>query len=134
MYVERELRNQLNALSKEVFGVASKWQKMLETTEPVTLEVVETVKNEDGTESQKTTKRPGLYNPNPLDTKNPNGHQIRQAVRRTPEQILEQLQGFKKQLDDLKAQMKAEQDAKEAAEKQKQLEQSVREAAHGSAV
>jgi hypothetical protein len=127
MYVERELRDQLNALSKEIFGVASRWQKMLETTEYVTREVTETVKNEDGTETQKTAKRPVLINANPLNTKTPEGRPYRQAVRRTPEDVLTALQGLKAQIDDMKAKQKA-------AEELKKAEETVRESAHGSAI
>ena len=152
MYVDRELRTQLNALSKELFGVQSRWQKLLESSETVTREVdeevpavTETRKNDDGTEtvvevSPATTKKVQvavLVNPNPLDAKNPNGRPYKVAKRRTPEEVLEMLTNMKVQFDEFKAKMAAEQkaqkEAKDAQDAYQRTEALVRESAHGSA-
>lgn len=134
MYVERELRNELNALSKELFGVQSRWQKMLEQSQVVTFDVTKMVTKEDGTEVEEKSQAPVLINPNSLNTKHPDGHAYRKVVRRTPEEVLGLLQNMKKQFDEFKAKMKADQEAKEAAEAKKRAEKAVHEAASGSAI
>lgn len=53
--MDRKTREELNALSKEVFGVPSKWQKFLKgVPEPVTKMVTERVKDKDGKETEVT--------------------------------------------------------------------------------
>lgn len=50
MFIEREVRERMNALSKEVTGVASKWKSMLDhgTNELVTEMKTETIPGENG--------------------------------------------------------------------------------------
>ena len=57
MNIPRALREELNALSKEVFGVPSKWQKILKdgTTSVLTRRTTETVPGKDG---EPATTRP----------------------------------------------------------------------------
>jgi hypothetical protein len=147
MYIEREVREELNKLSKEIFGVSSRWQKFLKgIPQTVTREVEEvvpaemkTVKNEDGTETQvevtpATTKLVQI--PVPLMNKDgvPFAKSYKTTKTSTVEEVREILLNMKKQLDDLRAQMKKQQEEKEAAEAQAKAEASVREAGTGSAV
>ncbi len=114
MYVDRKIREELNALSKEIFGVSSKWQKLVDGVyQTVTRDVEEAVpaefetqKNQDGTETQvqvkaattRTVKVPVPFlDKNGRDTSNSKGYK---AIKRyTLEEIHAQLLDMKTQLD-----------------------------------
>lgn len=154
MFIDRATREELNALSKEIFGSASRWKKFVDgVPQTVTREVEETVPaefetrtDENGVETQvevkaaetKKVQVPVLINPNPLNKKNPDGHVYKTIKRYTIEETRQMLLDMKVQLDNFRAQMKAQQEeqaAKQAAEKaQKDAEAAVRDAAHGSAL
>lgn len=57
MYISRQDREALNALSTEIFGVSSKWQKMVKDGVPtvVTKEVTEEVPASEGVEATTRT-------------------------------------------------------------------------------
>ena len=154
MQIDRKTKEELNALSKEIFGSASRWKKFVDgIAQTVTREVEETVPaefetrtDENGVETQvevkaaetRKVKVPVLINPNPLDAKNPNGHPYKTIKRHTVEETLTILLDMKAQLDEFRAKLKAQQDeanAKQAALKaQQEAEAAVRDAAHGSAL
>lgn len=103
----REQREQMKALSTEVFGKSSRYQKMFVYNDVLTHEVDEVVPGVDGAED--TTKKvrvPLLYN---------GSKQSRQKYR-TVEQVIQLLQEFKAKRDEFMAQMKAQQEAAAAKE------------------
>lgn len=113
MYLEREVRDQLKALSKEIFGSQSKYQKLLDkgSTELLTKTVVETVPGENGQpDTQKEVKVPVLTQ---------DGVKQFVQVYYTPESLLEKMVEIKNVRDKFMADMKAQQEeaeAKKAAE------------------
>lgn len=119
MDIPRELREEMNALSKEVFGVPSKWQKLLRkgTMNLQTKEITEVVPGEEGKEP--TTKKSTVAKLNE--------HGAKYSVQKyyTVEEI-------KKIMLDAKAAMQAARDAQEARKKQLELERSVHEQASGT--
>lgn len=65
MLIDRKIREELNALSLEVYGVSSKWQKLLErgTNELITKTVTETVPGENGQPDEtKEVQVPDTFN------------------------------------------------------------------------
>lgn len=124
MDITRAEREELNALSKAVFGVSSKWKKILDngTSELVTMEKVEEVPGENGAPATtKTVKVPVLTS---------YGAKQFQQKYYTLTEVKELLLKAKKQLDDFNAAMKKQ---REEEESKKKLEQQAKEAA-GSAV
>lgn len=114
MNISKTLRNELDALSKELFGTSSRWQKLVDKgyDEVVTEEVEETVPAEK--EGDEPTKRkvqmPVLVGGS------------RQFVRKhhTVESVREFMEVQKIQLDLLKAQIKqAQEDAKKKQDEEK---------------
>jgi hypothetical protein len=89
MDITREQREQLKALSTEVFGVASKYQKLYDQKELVTSKTVEIVPGENGQpDTTKEVEVPVLYNDNGVK-------QYRMKYRST-EEVLQLLLEFKK--------------------------------------
>lgn len=119
MEITHSLRKELDALSKEVFGTASRWQKMVDKgyKELLTEEVTETIPAEkEGEEpTTKVVKAPVLLN----------GSQQYIVKRHTLESVKEFLLEGKKQLDEVRAQIKKHQEEaltkKQAEEKAKQI-------------
>lgn len=127
MDIPRQTRMELNALSKEVFGVSSRWQKLLKgTSKLVTRKTTEEVPGKDG--EPPTTKEievPVLteYGAKQYTTKYYTIDEIRQLML-----------DAKKQMDDIRAAMKKQQEEQEAAKAKKALEDKVTETAQGSAL
>ncbi len=132
MYIEKELQDQLKALSKEIFGSQSKYQKFLKngTLELITRKQTETVPGENG--EADTTKEVDV----PVLTAN--GTKQFKQVYYTPESLLEKLQKMKVIRDEFLAQMKKQQDEQAAAAKAKKDEedrlQKIKEDLTGSAI
>ena len=126
--VNRELKQELNELSKEVFGSSSRWHKLVTQgyAELLTEEVTEFVPGEkEGDEG--TTRKVSV----------PKLHKgIKQSVTRfhTVESVHELMKARKAMLDQIRAEMKKAQEEKEAKAKQAELTKNVHEELSGSAV
>src|ERR1700722_6333691 len=118
MFIERAVREEMNALSKEVFGVSSKWKSLLDhgINEAVTETTPEVVPGENG-EPDRTeeVKVPVTIN----------GNRLSRHKSFTLEEIKELMLKMKKQRDDFIAKMKAQQ-------AQKELEKRVNDVAKGA--
>ena len=128
MDIPRDLRLKLNELSKEVFGVSSKWQKILRdgTTSVLTRTVKETVPGKEGEEhTVKEVEVPVLT---------PHGAKQLVTKRYTVEDIHSMLLGYKAQLDAIKAIQKQQLEEKTAAEAKHKALKEIHESAFGSAV
>lgn len=116
----REQRDQMKALSQEIFGASSKWQKLYKYDAALTLTKTETVPGVDG--APDTTKEVEV----PLYVE---GTKVKQFERkyRTTQEVLDLLLSFKAKRDEYLANMKklqAEALAKRKAdEERKKLEQ-----------
>lgn len=119
MDIPRELREEMNALSKEVFGVPSKWQKLLRkgTMNLITKEITEIIPGEEGKEP--TTKK------STVAKLNEHGQKVSVQKYYTVDDI-------KKIMLDAKAAMDAARAAQEERRKQQELEKSVHEQASGT--
>jgi hypothetical protein len=128
MDISRELREELKSLSKEVFGVSSKWQKLMEYDHVLTHKVKETVPGENGEPDTEREVEVPLYAPGTT--------KVKQSVRkyRTPEEVLELLKGFKAKRDEFIAQMKAQQEAAKAKAAEEAQAKKVQEELAGSAL
>lgn len=127
MNISKALRNELNTLSKELFGTTSRWQKLVDKgyDELVTEEVEETVPAEKEGEEATTrkVKMPVLLRGS------------RQFVRKfhTVESVREFMGVQKIQMDLIRAQIKqAQEDAKKKQEEE-QAAKDVHQALSGSA-
>lgn len=127
MDLSRELREELKSLSKEVFGVSSKWQKLMEYNHVLTTKVKETVPGVDGApDTEKEVEVPLFVQ----------GTKVKQSVRkyRTAEEVLELLRSFKAKRDEFIANMKAQQEAAKAKKEADEAAQKVQEQLAGSAL
>jgi hypothetical protein len=115
MFIERKVREELNALSKEVFGVASRWQKFIDgVKEPVTKVVTETVPGEKG--APDTTREMTVQVPYG------NSKKPQYVIKRyTPEETKELLLKIKKERDEYLAKMKEQQELKKTTERVQEL-------------
>lgn len=106
----REEREELKALSQEVFGVPSRYRKLYSTKELVTQKISEIVPGEDGAPDEtKLVEVAALQN----------GVKQYKMKHRTTEEVLELLREFKAKRDVYLAEMKKKQEeekAKKAAE------------------
>lgn len=127
MQMTREERMKLNALSLEVFGTTSRWQKMVDAghKELVTEEVEETVPAEK--EGEEATKRKVQV---PVLTKT--GGQQFTWKRYTVESILEFMTERKKQIDNIHAQIKKHQEEAAAKKQEDELSKRVHEEIAGN--
>lgn len=109
MFIDREIREELNALSKEVFGVSGRWKKLLEfgTNELVTKTVTETIPGENG-EPDKTEEV------KVADTLR--GANQYQHKTYTLDEVRELLLNLKKNRDEIRAKMKEMQEKRKLAE------------------
>jgi len=126
--VSREERLELNALSKEIFGVSSKWQKLISdgVTKVLTRKTTETVPGENG--EPDTTFEVEV----PVLTKS--GAKQSYVHRMTVEEVKEMLSNLKAQRDAFFAEQKRLQEEAAAKKAQEDLEKSVHKEAMGSAV
>lgn len=121
MDIPRQTRMEMDALSKEVFGSASKWQTILKrgTTRFLTKKVQQVIPGKDGEEP--TTKETEVL----VLTQSGGKQSI--VKRYTVEEIRDLMLNFKKQMDDFKAKSAAEEALKNTLD-------NVKDAAQGSAV
>lgn len=127
MDIPRELRMELNQLSKDIFGVPSKWQKILKngSQQVLTRKSKETVPGVDGAED--TVKE--------VDVPVLTPHGAKQIITKhyTLEEVHQLLLTYKGQIDTIRAEMKKQQDEKAAKEAEERAIKAVQEAATGSA-
>jgi len=131
--VDYKTRQELNALSKEVFGSSSKWQKLVTKgySELITEEVEEYVPGEtdkDGVVGEGSTRKVQI------PVKLPNGAHQSVWKYHTPESVKTHMVERKRQLEELRAlveKMKAEEKAKKD---QEELTKQVQAEASGSAL
>jgi len=129
MNIDRQTKDELNALSKEVFGASSRWQKLIGNgyTELVTEEVEEVVPAEKEGE-EPTTRKVRV----PL--KNAAGMHQSVIKYHTVESVREYMLDRKKMLDQIRAQIKKQQDEARAKKEQEELTKKVHDDLQGSAV
>jgi hypothetical protein len=141
MFIEREVREELKALSTAIFGVSSRWQKILKgNTYLATREVEEevpaefkTVKNEDGTESQVEVK-PAEKRKVQVPMLTEQGAQYKTMKYYTVQEVLELLREFKKNVDAFHEMTRLQEEEKKAQEAAKKALEHVTGEAQGSAV
>jgi len=106
--MDRKTRDELNSLSKQVFGTSSRWQKLVNDgfQEVITEDVTEQVPQDDGTTVERVVKVP----------KKVNGAVQSVTKRYTVEGVMQLMLDLKKRQDDYKAVIK-EMEEKKAAEK-----------------
>jgi hypothetical protein len=113
MDIKRKEREELNALSQEVFGVATRWQKMFRgVPELITKTVTETVPGDKG--APETTKEVVVAD---LDEKGAKRYKTRTY---SVEECKKLLLDAKRQRDEYLAKMKAQQ---ELADLQKKIQE-----------
>lgn len=125
----RAEREELNALSKDVFGASSRWQKLVTdgVSELVTEEVTELVPGEkEGDEA--TTRQVQV------PVKFGNNGNISRVKHYTVDSIREFMTARKKQLDEIRAAIKKQQEEARAKQEQEQLTKKVHEDLQGSAI
>lgn len=128
MDIPRELRNELNALSKEVFGVSSKWQTFLKkgTSQLVTKKSTETIPGKDGAED--TIRE--------IDVPVLTPYGAKQFVQKyhSVDEMRALLLSYKKQMEDFREQIKKQQEEQAAKQAEEKALKEVQELAHGSAL
>jgi hypothetical protein len=125
----REERDELNALSKEVFGSKSKWQKLINQgyAKLLTEEVTEFVPGEKE-EDEGTTRKVQV------PTRRQDGARQSTTVRYTVESIKEYMLQRKEMIDNFKAQIKKQQEDAKAKKELEEQALKVHEELHGSAL
>jgi len=123
----REQREELKALSQEVFGVSSKWQKLMEYDEVKKTKVKETVPGENGEPDTEREVEVPLFVP---------GTKVKQSTRRyrSIEEVLELLRSFKAKRDEYLAQIKKQQEEAKAKKEAEEQARKVQEQLGGSAL
>lgn len=121
----REQREQMKALSLEIFGKSSRYQKMFQYDDVLTHEVDETVPGENGEpDTTKKVRVPLLFN----------GSKQSRRKYRTVEQVIQLLTEFKAKREEFIAKMN-QQKAEDAAKKEAELAaKKVQEELGGSAL
>lgn len=127
--LSRAERDELNALSKDVFGASSRWQKLVNKgyAELKTTEVTELVPGK--TDEEEATERKVMV---PLKT-DFGAHQSTH-LHHTVESVRAFMVERKKQLDEIRAEIKRRQDEARAQREKEQLVQKVHTELQGSAV
>ena len=126
---DRKTIDELNQLSKEVFGSSSRWRKLVERGSLELIQEDTTRLKHDGT--KETVKTPLMY-------VGPNGGELPQSqlVRYTVETIKEKMLSLKAQREQffemIKKQQEEQKAAKEAAEAAKKTEEMVASASGSS--
>jgi glycyl-tRNA synthetase beta subunit len=126
--MERQTREEMNALSKEVFGASSRWQKLVRKgySKVVTRQVEETVPAEKEGEEPKT-----IMVDKPVLTES-GAKQLTQHFH-TEESVLELMKNLKAQRDTYFAAVKKAQDDQKAAKDKQALMEKIQHQAAGSA-
>jgi hypothetical protein len=117
MFLPRAQREELNALSKEIFGVSSRWNKILKngTREVAMRKVTETVPGVEGApDTEREVVVPVLIG---------NGTPKRYQKYYTVDEVTTLLLGIKSQMDAQKAGIKKAQEEQAAAAQVKDLAQ-----------
>ena len=129
MQLTKNERKELDALSRDVFGISSRWQKMVEKGEKelVTHEVTETVPAEKEGE-EPTTRQVRV----PLLSER--GEQQFVMKRHTVECVKELLSGYKSQLDTIRAQIAAQKEEASAKQRAEEQAKQLHKELSGSAV
>lgn len=128
MNITRQEREELNALSKEVFGVSSKWQKLVNKgyskliTEETTEYVPGATDNDEG-----TTRKVQV------PVKRKDGAHQSTTQHHTLASVRQYMLERKEMLEKIRAEMKRQQDEKKAKEEQERLAKKVHEELQGSA-
>lgn len=123
--LSREMREEMKELSKAVFGVSSKYQKLYEQNELVTEKRMETVPGENGEpDTEREVTVPVLKN----------GSKQTRVVRRNNQEVLDLLRTFKARRDEFMAQMQAQQDAAKAKKAEADKAAKLQEDLGGSAL
>ena len=124
----REQREELKALSKEVFGASSKWQKLMEYDHVLTRKIKETVPGENGEPDKEVEREVPVFAPGTT--------KVKQSVRkyRSIEEVLELLKGFKAKREEFIAQMKKQQEEAKAKREADAQAAKVQEQLGGSAL
>lgn len=127
-YETREQRDQMKALSLEIFGKTSRYQKLFEYDEVLTHSVEETVPGENG--------EPDTVKKVQVPTFAKNTTKVKQSRRkyRTVEQVIQVLQEFKAKRDEFIAKMKAEQEAAKVKKDAEDQAKKIQEELAGSAL
>lgn len=121
----REQRVQLKALSQEIFGKSSRYQKLYEYDEVLTKTVTETVPGVDGAPDKEETKEvPVLFN---------GSKQSRRRYRSTSE-VLDLMVNFKAKRDEFLAQMKQQQEEAKKRKEEAEALKKVQDELGGSAL
>lgn len=128
MYLERAEREELNKLSKEVFGSANRWQKIVENgySEVLMKTVKEEVPGENGAESTFIEQK--------VPVLSESGGKQSAMVRHTVESIRELMLGFKAQRDTFLAEYTRKQAEAKAAKEQQALQKKIHKDLTGSAL
>jgi len=125
MDIPRAQRDELKALSKEIFGASSRWQKMFEVDKLVTTTVTETVPGENGApDTTKESEVPVLVGKSKQYTRE----------YRTVDQVLESLRELKVKRDEFLAQMKKQQEEAKAKKAEQDQQKKLQEELGGSAL
>jgi hypothetical protein len=127
MNITREQRKKLDALSKEIFGVSSRWQRLLRDGQEqlLTRKTVETIPGVDGKEP--TTQE--------IDAPVLTEYGAKQFYLKqyTIEEVETLLLGYKKQLDDFKEARQKQLEEQAAQKAKEEAIKKVKDAAQGSA-
>lgn len=128
MYLPKEEREELSALSKEVFGTRSQWQKMVTKgySELLTRKTSEVVPGENGAEP--TTRQIDV----PILT--PHGSKQYITKYHTAETVKTYMLGLKKHRDDIMAMIQKQNEERKAKEEQAKLLKEVQTEHSGSAL
>lgn len=125
MTESREQREKLKALSLEIFGKSSRYQKLFEYDEVLTHKVTETIPGENGEPDRTETKEvPTLYNG------------VKQSRRRyrTAEEVLQLMLDFKAKRDEFLKQMEEQKAAAKAKKEEEARLAKIQEELGGSAL
>ena len=121
----RAVREQLKALSMEIFGKSSRYQKLFEYDQVKTHKIKETVPGENGAPDTEVEKEvPLLYNGSKQSTRR----------YRSVEEVLQLLLDFKAKRDEYIAQMKKQQEEAKAKADAEAQSKKVQEELGGSAL
>jgi predicted translin family RNA/ssDNA-binding protein len=126
--VNRQTREELNALSQEVFGASSRWQKLLNNgyAQLVTEEIDEVVPGENG--EPDTTKKVEV------PVKRADGALQYTTEYHTVDSVREYMLDLKKKQEEMRALIAKMQEEKRQKENQKKLEEAVQQDIGGNAL